>query len=50
VTDIVLSIHARTVVGSTERSRSLNLLDRLIEVGAAEANKKADEAAYAQDV
>jgi hypothetical protein len=50
VTDIVLSIHARTAVGSAERSRCLDLLDRLIEAGAAEANKKADDAAYAQDL
>jgi hypothetical protein len=50
VTDIVLSIHARTAVGSAERTRCLDLLDRLIEAGAAEANKKADDAAYAQDL
>ena len=50
VTDIVLSIHARTAVGSAERTRCLDLLDRLIEAGAAEANKKADDAAYAQDM
>lgn len=50
VTDIVLSIHARTAVGSAERARCLDLLDRLIEAGAAEANKKADDAAYAQDL
>ena len=50
VTDIVLSIHARAAVGSAERTRCLDLLDRLIEAGAAEANKKADDAAYAQDL
>jgi hypothetical protein len=50
VTDIVLSIHARAAVGSAERTRSLDLLDRLIEAGAAEANKKVDDAAYAQDI
>jgi hypothetical protein len=50
VTDIVLSIHARTAVGSTERTRCLDLLDRLIEAGAVEANKKADDAAYATDL
>lgn len=48
VTDIVLSIHGRTAIGSADRSRCLDLLDRLIEAGAVEANKKADEAAYAQ--
>jgi hypothetical protein len=50
VTDIVLSIHVRTAVGSAERTRCLDLLDRLIEAGAAEANKKADDAAYAEDL
>ena len=50
VTDIVLSIHARTAVGSAKRTRCLDLLDRLIEAGAAEANKEADDAAYAQDL
>ena len=44
VTDIVLSIHARSAIGSTERERCLNLLDRLIDAGAADANTEADYA------
>ena len=43
VVDIVLATHARTAVRSPERERCLTLLDRLIESGAAEADKKADD-------
>jgi hypothetical protein len=42
VVEIVLAIHARATVGSTERQRCLALIDRLIEAGAADADKKAD--------
>jgi hypothetical protein len=43
VVDIVLATHARTAVRSPERERCLILLDRLIESGAAEADRKADD-------
>jgi hypothetical protein len=43
VVDIVLATHARTAVRSPERERCLTLLDRLIESGAAEADRKADD-------
>jgi hypothetical protein len=43
VVDIVLATHARTAVRSPQRERCLILLDRLIESGAAEADRKADD-------
>jgi len=42
VSDIVLAVHAHATVGSSERNRSLELIDRLIEAGAADANNKLD--------
>jgi len=39
---IVLAIHARATVGSTERLQCLTLIDRLIEAGATDADEKAD--------
>lgn len=43
VVEIVLAIHAQGAVGSPERQRCLALLDRLIEAGAADADKKVDD-------
>lgn len=43
VVEIVLAIHARSPMGSTERARCLSLVDRLIEAGAADADKKIDD-------
>ncbi len=42
VVEVVLAAHARATVGSPERQRCLGLIDRLIETGAAGADKKAD--------
>lgn len=43
VVEIALAIHAQAAVGSPERQRCLTLLDRLIEAGAADADKKVDD-------
>lgn len=45
VVEIALAIHARAAVGSSERQRCLEFIDRLIEAGAADADKKADDLA-----
>jgi len=43
VADVVLSLYASTRAGSSERERTLNLLDSLVEAGAIDIDRKTDE-------
>ncbi|WP_416956498.1 AAA family ATPase [Streptomyces sp. Agncl-13] len=43
VADVVLSLYASTRAGSSERERTLDLLDSLVEAGAIDIDRKTDE-------